>query len=133
MQYAAADPRGRSKIGCLYILGICSDVSNMWKGERDDLPSIRGIGQDFLIAGDCGVEANLAGRLAYGANSEAIDDKAICENGGGRVGAICPCGDASMKCRCHGSTLGLRLFALTGAPACLSRKLTGCVASGRQC
>jgi hypothetical protein len=33
----------------------------MWVGERDDLTGVAGIGDDLLVAGQGGVEDNLAG------------------------------------------------------------------------
>ena len=49
----------------------------MREGEGDDLAGIGGIGQDFLIAGHGGVEADLAHRLAFGAEAEAFDHRAV--------------------------------------------------------
>ena len=48
--------RGRG----LDVLAVGADIADMGKGEGDDLTGIGGVGQDFLIAGDRGVEADLA-------------------------------------------------------------------------
>ena len=45
--------------GFFLVVGICADISDMREGKEDDLRGVGGIGQDFLIAGDGGVEAQL--------------------------------------------------------------------------
>jgi uncharacterized protein YqeY len=47
------------------------------KGEGDDLPGIGRIGQNFFIAGHRGVEADLAHRMAGGAEAEAFEHGAV--------------------------------------------------------
>ncbi len=44
----------------------------MREGEGDELPGIGGIGQDLLIAGHGGIEADLADRVAFGAEAKAF-------------------------------------------------------------
>ena len=48
-------------------------IADMWEGENDDLPGIGGIGEDFLIAGDGGIEAQLADIASLSA--EALAEK----------------------------------------------------------
>src|SRR3546814_13073759 len=43
-----------------HILRVRANIADMGKGEGDDLPRIAGVGQDFLIAGHRGVDADLA-------------------------------------------------------------------------
>src|SRR5262249_3964475 len=61
--------RGR---GCgLNVLPICPDIPDMREGESDDLASVGRICQDLLIAGDRGVEANLADSSSLCAKASA--------------------------------------------------------------
>ena len=66
-QHAAACGRGCR----LDILGIRADIADMGEGEGDDLPGIGRVGHDFLIAGQRGVEADLADGSAGGADTAA--------------------------------------------------------------
>ena len=52
----------------------------MREGEGDDLPGIGRIGQDLLIAGHRGVEADLADGDAGGARALAFDHGAVGKN-----------------------------------------------------
>ena len=60
--------RGRSRMtrpaaytaARLGVLGVDAGVADVRIGQRDDLPAVRGIGEDFLIAGHRGVEHHLA-------------------------------------------------------------------------
>src|SRR3546814_18024193 len=59
----------------------------MGKGEGDDLPRIAGVGQDFLIAGHSGVEADLADPRAGRAIALSPDHRPVgtdTEAGGAR-------------------------------------------------
>ena len=71
----------------LHILAIGADIADMRKCEGDDLPGIGRVGQDFLVAGRRGVEADLADRLAPGAEAPAPEHGAIGKDQGGR-GAV---------------------------------------------
>ena len=44
----------------------------MGKGERNELSGIGGIGENLLISGHRGVEANLADRVTFGAEAKAF-------------------------------------------------------------
>ena len=57
----------------LDILGIGAHDADMGKGEGHDLPGIGGIGQDFLITGHGGVEADLAQARAQRAEAGAFE------------------------------------------------------------
>ena len=84
-QHAAAHARRGGEVRRLDVLVIGADIADMGEGEGDDLPGIGGVGQDFLIAGDGGVEADLADRFARRAEAEALDRGAVLQNeeGGG--------------------------------------------------
>ena len=86
-----ADRGGRSGgIDDLDVLVVDADDADMGKGEGDDLGSIGGIGEDLLVAGHGGVEADLADRLADRADAEAFDHLAIGEHQHGGRDARAP-------------------------------------------
>src|SRR5262249_23012119 len=102
--------------GCLDVVGISPSISDIGKCEGHDLPCIGGISENFLIAGDRGVEANLACGFAGGAGTEPLNDHSVCENSGGRVGPVRPGRVVSMAGGCHGTTSGLALLSWRAAP-----------------
>ncbi len=63
-----------------HVLVVGADDADMRKGEADDLPGIRGIGKDFLIAGHRGVEANLAHRAFFRPEAAAVEYRPVGEN-----------------------------------------------------
>ena len=105
MHNAAPDARGGGEVRCLDVLGIGAGVADVREGKHHDLPGIGRVGEDFLISGNRGVEANLACGLSNRANAEALNNQAIGQNNRGCVGAIAPCGGAVCVCCCHDSTL----------------------------
>ena len=64
----------------LDVLVIGADIADMREGEGDDLPGIGRVGQDLLIAGHRGVEADFADRDAGSARALALDHGAVGEN-----------------------------------------------------
>ena len=46
----------------LGVLGVDADVAHLGRRHRDDLPAVRGVGEDLLVAGHRGREDGLAGR-----------------------------------------------------------------------
>ena len=52
----------------------------MREGEGDDLAGIGGIGEDLLIAGHRGVEADLANGVAFGAEAKTFQHGAVGEH-----------------------------------------------------
>jgi hypothetical protein len=48
--------------------------------QRDDLAAVAGVGEDFLVAGERGVEHHLADGAVRGADRDADEDRAVCEN-----------------------------------------------------
>jgi hypothetical protein len=75
----------------LDVLGIGAGVADMGEGEGDDLPGVGRVGQDLLIAGHRGIEADLAHRHGAGAEAAAPEHRAVgkhqCRGGIGRPGA----------------------------------------------
>ena len=76
----AARARRRRHVHRLDILVVGADIADMREGEGDELSGIGGIGEDLLIAGHRGVEADFADRLAFGAEAEAFQHGAIGEH-----------------------------------------------------
>ena len=67
------------------ILGVDAVVADVRIRECHDLLAIAGVGEDFLVAGDGGVEHHFADGGAGGTNRIADKDRAVCErqDGGG--------------------------------------------------
>ena len=74
---------GRGQI--LDVLVIGADIADVGKGEGDDLPQIGRVGENFLVAGQRGVEADFGLRLTGGADAVTFNDGAVSkhQNGGG--------------------------------------------------
>jgi hypothetical protein len=56
---------------------ICAVVADLRIGENDDLAAIGRVGEDFLIAGDGGIENNFAGALSGRSKTDAFEDDAV--------------------------------------------------------
>ena len=84
-QNASPDRRRRR----LDVFGVGADVTDVGEGEGDDLAGVGGIGEDFLIAGHRGIEADLAHRLADGPGAPAPEYRSVGQHEG-RVGARRP-------------------------------------------
>jgi len=61
------------------ILVIDTDVADVRIRQRDDLPAVAGVGEDFLVAGERGVEHHLAHRVAGCTDAGAEEGRAVCE------------------------------------------------------
>jgi hypothetical protein len=48
--------------------------------EGDDLPAVRGVGEDLLVAGEAGVENDLAPGFAPGPERTPLEDSTIFED-----------------------------------------------------
>src|SRR5690606_39453586 len=62
------------------VFAIGADIADMREGECDDLPGIGGIREDFLVAGERSVKANLANGGAGGAKARPLDDSSVCQH-----------------------------------------------------
>ena len=80
MQHDAAGARRRREIDGFDVLVIRSDIADMRKREGDDLPRIGRIGEDLLIAGHRGIEADLADRVPGRAEAGAFQHGAVREH-----------------------------------------------------
>ncbi len=72
----------------------------MGEGEGDDLPGIGRVGQDLLIAGHGGIEANLADRDAGRARALARDNGAVGKNEKAGRRLVGPIGDGTRARGC---------------------------------
>src|SRR5574343_2017312 len=63
----------------LDVLGIDAVVADVRIREGHDLPAIARVSEDFLVAGDGGVEHHFADRGAGGTDGIAEKDRAVCE------------------------------------------------------
>ena len=77
VQDDAAGAGRRREVHRLDVLFVGADIADMRKREGDDLPGIGRIGEDFLIAGHGGIEADLADGVAGRAKTEAFEHGAV--------------------------------------------------------
>ena len=73
----AAGARRRRHVHRFDVFVVGADVADMRKGEGDELPGVGGIGEDLLIAGHRGVEADFADRLAFRAEAKSLQHGAV--------------------------------------------------------
>ena len=77
VQDDAAGARRRRHVDRLDVVLVGADIADVREGEGDDLPGIGRIGEDLLVAGHRGVEADLADRVAGGAEAKAFQHGAV--------------------------------------------------------
>ena len=68
----AARARRRRHVHRLDVFVVGADIADMREGEGDELPGIGGIGEDLLVAGHRGVEADLADGVAFRAEAKTL-------------------------------------------------------------
>ena len=66
------------------IVEICAHVSDVRIRQADDLPGIAGIGENFLIAGEAGIENDFAAAARDGAGRAAVKYAPVFEREDGR-------------------------------------------------
>jgi hypothetical protein len=98
---AADDHTSGSRRDRLDIFEIGADISDMRKCEGDDLPGVRRIGDDLLVAGHRGIEADFADRMAGGPDAFAPENRAVSQHQRGRGPARRGVGRACGLWRCH--------------------------------
>ena len=87
----ADDEPGQVRPAALDVFGVHPVVADLGVGHRDDLPAVARIGQDFLVAGHRGVEADFAVDLAGGAEGRSGEDGSVFQGefcGHGRVARL---------------------------------------------
>ncbi len=89
VQHHPARTGRRREIDCLDVLVVGADIADMGEGEGDDLAGIGRIGEDLLVAGHRGIEADLADGVAGGAQPKAFQHGAVGKNEQrGRLGVV---------------------------------------------
>jgi hypothetical protein len=72
--------RGVAGPGDLFeVQAIGPDIANVRVSQRHQLLAIAGVGEDFLVAGDGGVEDHLTHRGAWGPDRLALPQRAVCQ------------------------------------------------------
>jgi hypothetical protein len=66
-----------------FVVEIGADVADMRIGEANDLAGITWIGENFLVAGETGVENDFAAAARDGAGSAAVKDAPVFERKSG--------------------------------------------------
>jgi hypothetical protein len=71
------------------VLGVDAVIADVRVRQGDDLLAVAGVSEDFLVAGDGGVEHHFADGGAGGTDRIADKDRAVCERqDGGREGSL---------------------------------------------
>ena len=92
MQHDAARAGRCREVDGLDVFLVGTDIADMGKCEGDDLAGIGGIGEDLLIAGHGGVEADLADGMAGRAEANAFEYGAVRQNEKRRRLGLIPAG-----------------------------------------
>ena len=61
----------------LLIVEVRANVSNVRIGQTDDLPGVAGIGENFLISGEAGIENNFAAAARDRTGRAAVEDAPV--------------------------------------------------------
>jgi hypothetical protein len=66
------------------VVEICADVSNVRIGEANNLPGVTGVGENFLVSGEAGIENDFAAPARDRAGRTAVKYAPVFqrENGG---------------------------------------------------
>ena len=75
----ANDQSGGVDRSSFEVLGIRAGVADVRISERDDLPAVGRVREDFLVARHGGVEHHLASRIAFGTDRTAVKHGAVLE------------------------------------------------------
>ena len=75
--FLANDEPGQVRLGAFHVFGIHSVVANLGVGHRHDLSAVARIGEDLLISGHRGVEADFALDFAFGAKSRSRENGSV--------------------------------------------------------
>ena len=87
--HQALDVRARGFV----VRGVSPVIPNLGIGQDNDLPGIGRIGEDFLVAGDGGIEDDLAGSFGRRTKTPALEDAAVFQGEDGRWQLDGPPGD----------------------------------------
>jgi hypothetical protein len=67
------------RLSGFFVVEICSNVADMRIRERDDLAGITGIGENFLIAGETGIENDFAATAGASTSGAAVKNSPVLE------------------------------------------------------
>jgi hypothetical protein len=62
---------------CFLVLEICANISDVRRGQADDLPRVAGVGENFLITGEAGIKNNFAAPTRDRAGRAAVKDAPV--------------------------------------------------------
>ena len=79
LRHVAHDQPGRLHRRRLGVLLVDAGVADVRIGQRDDLAAIARVGQDLLVAGQRGVEDDLADGVTADADGDAFEHRAVGE------------------------------------------------------
>jgi hypothetical protein len=68
----ADDQRFDVRAGRFFIVKIGADIADVRIGEANDLPGVAGVGENFLITGEAGIENDFAAAARDGASRTAV-------------------------------------------------------------
>jgi hypothetical protein len=66
----------------LFVVKVGADVSNVRVSQTNNLPGITGVGENFLVTGEAGVENNFSAAARDGAGGAAIKDAPVFQREG---------------------------------------------------
>ena len=71
-----------------FIVDVRAHVSDMRIGQADNLSRITGVGENFLISGEAGIENNFAAAARYRAGGAAVKYSPVFERKNGGVSVL---------------------------------------------
>ena len=74
------DKSGQVRLFALDVFGIDAVITDFRIGHCDDLTTITGIGENFLVSGHRGVKNDLTFHLAISAKGMTNEDSTICQD-----------------------------------------------------
>ena len=77
MREFAHDERFDVRLRRFLIFDVCADISDVWIGQADNLPGVAGVGKNFLITGEAGIENDFAAAARDRARRAAAKDAPV--------------------------------------------------------
>jgi hypothetical protein len=71
------DQRFDIRPGRLLVFKICANVSDVGVGKADDLAGVAGVGENFLITGEAGIENDFAAAARDGARGASVKEAPV--------------------------------------------------------
>ena len=73
----ANDEAGQVRLAAFHVFGVDPVIADLGIGHGDDLAAVARVGEDFLVAGHGGIEADFAVDFADGAEGLSGEDRAV--------------------------------------------------------